>query len=67
MINAQSPVHEINQSKWEALVASEGKKRQTGGGGERAAVLGLIFRILSGSFTIMLQGKLRTNISRVGL
>jgi len=32
MINAQSPVHEINQSKWEALVASEGKKGKPGEG-----------------------------------
>lgn len=67
MINAQFPVHEIKPEQMGGFGGIRRKKRQTGGGGERAAVLGLIFRILSGSFTIMLQGKLRTNISRVGL
>lgn len=67
MTNARLPVHERKPEHMGGFGGIRRKKRQTGGGEERAAVLGLIFRILSGSFTIMLQGKLRTNISRVGL
>lgn len=43
-------------------MASKGEERQTGGKG---CSLGLIFKILSGSFTIVLQGGLRTNISEL--
>lgn len=45
-----------------ALVASKGEKRQTGG---KSCSLQFDLKILSGSFTIMLQGKFRTSISEL--